>query len=137
LSVDASINFRDKARMKNVLKSAGVPCARHALVGSLPEAETFAEQADFPLVVKPTAGAGGKSTFRIDGPGVSRLPLSGQRRIPESDSERGRQDRSVAQRQGHHRPPPTGDCCQRICSKFAPGMDSVSATRLEPAHFFV
>jgi hypothetical protein len=66
LSVDASINFRDKSRMKEVLSGAGVPCARHALVGDRRSAEVFAARVGFPLVVKPPAGAGGKSTFRLD-----------------------------------------------------------------------
>ena len=66
LGVDAALNFRDKSRMKNVLKQAGVPCARHALVGDHDGARAFAAHAGFPLVVKPPAGAGGKSTFRID-----------------------------------------------------------------------
>lgn len=66
LSVEAALNFRDKARMKTVLRAAGVPCARHALVGERAAAEAFAGQVGFPLVVKPPAGAGGKSTFRLD-----------------------------------------------------------------------
>lgn len=66
LSVAAAQNFRDKARMKSVLREAGVPCARHALVGDRTAAESFANTVGFPLVVKPPAGAGGKSTFRID-----------------------------------------------------------------------
>jgi len=52
--------------MKDVLREAGVPCARHALVGERQQAETFAAKVGFPLVVKPPAGAGGKSTFRLD-----------------------------------------------------------------------
>jgi phosphoribosylaminoimidazole carboxylase (NCAIR synthetase) len=68
LSVDAAMNFRDKSRMKKVLSRAGVPCARHALVGDRQAAESFAAAVAYPLVVKPPAGAGGKSTFRIDGP---------------------------------------------------------------------
>ena len=66
LSVEAAINFRDKSRMKKVLKSAGVPCARHALVGDSEAARAFVAEAGFPVVVKPPAGAGGKSTFRLD-----------------------------------------------------------------------
>ncbi|MEX0976594.1 MAG: ATP-grasp domain-containing protein [Woeseia sp.] len=66
LSVDAALNFRDKSRMKRVLERAGVPCARHVLVGDRQTAETFATAVGFPLVVKPPAGAGGKSTFRLD-----------------------------------------------------------------------
>jgi len=66
LSLEAARNFRDKARMKSVLRDAGVPCARHALAGSVADARSFAAEAGYPLVVKPPAGAGAKSTFRID-----------------------------------------------------------------------
>ncbi|MBV9095333.1 MAG: hypothetical protein JO132_15890 [Streptosporangiaceae bacterium] len=62
-------NFRDKDQMKTVLRAAGVPCARHRLASSAADAEGFAAEAGFPLVVKPPAGAGAKSTFRLDGPG--------------------------------------------------------------------
>lgn len=66
LGVEAARNFRDKSRMKTVLREAGVPCARHALLTSEPVAESFASEVGFPIVVKPPAGAGGKSTFRLD-----------------------------------------------------------------------
>jgi len=69
LPAEAATNFRDKARMKTVLREHGVPCARHALATDRRSAETFAAQVGFPLVVKPPAGAGGKSTFRIDDAG--------------------------------------------------------------------
>ena len=59
-------NFRDKAQMKTVLRAAGVPCARHKLAVCAADAREFAERAGFPLVVKPPAGAGAKSTFRLD-----------------------------------------------------------------------
>lgn len=61
-------NFRDKARMKDVLRGAGVPCARHRLVASADEARGFADEVGFPLVVKPPAGAGARGTFRLDAP---------------------------------------------------------------------
>jgi hypothetical protein len=61
-------NFRDKAQMKTVLRQAGVPCARHRLAISPNEAREFADEVGFPLVVKPPAGAGAKSTFRLDDP---------------------------------------------------------------------
>ena len=66
LSVNASINFRDKSRMKDVLSEAHIPCARHVLVGECSVAESFAAEVGFPLVVKPPAGAGGKGTYRLD-----------------------------------------------------------------------
>ena len=59
-------NFRDKAQMKSVLRAAGVPCARHRLADSATAAAGFAKEVGFPLVVKPPAGAGAKSTFRLD-----------------------------------------------------------------------
>jgi hypothetical protein len=69
LSSEAARNFRDKSRMKDVLRAAGVPCARHALVGDRVAAEAFTERVGFPVVVKPPDGAGGKATFRLDQPG--------------------------------------------------------------------
>jgi hypothetical protein len=59
-------NFRDKAQMKSVLRAAGVPCARYRLTDSAAAAAGFAAEAGYPLVVKPPAGAGAKSTFRLD-----------------------------------------------------------------------
>jgi hypothetical protein len=59
-------NFRDKAQMKSVLRAAGVPCARYRLADSAGAASGFAAEVGFPLVVKPPAGAGAKSTFRLD-----------------------------------------------------------------------
>ena len=61
-------NFRDKDQMKTVLAAAGVPCARHRLAVRAADALEFAERVGFPLVVKPPAGAGAKSTFRLDDP---------------------------------------------------------------------
>jgi hypothetical protein len=61
-------NFRDKDRMKTVFEQAGVPCARHKLAVSAGAALEFTERVGFPVVVKPPAGAGAKSTFRLDDP---------------------------------------------------------------------
>src|SRR5262250_3371062 len=61
-------NFRDKAQMKSVLRAAGVPCARYRLAESAVAAASFADEVGYPLVVKPPAGAGAKSTFRLDDP---------------------------------------------------------------------
>ena len=66
LDAQSAMNFRDKARMKDVLREAGVPCARHVLAESGEQALGFAELAGFPQVAKPPAGAGGKGTFRLD-----------------------------------------------------------------------
>lgn len=59
-------NVRDKARMKEVLRAAGIPCARHQLVTSVGDAIGFADAVGFPLVAKPPAGAGAQATYRLD-----------------------------------------------------------------------
>jgi biotin carboxylase len=66
MSAEAAHNFRDKSRMKNVLREAGVPCARHRLAHDEAEGRGFVEEVGFPLVLKPPAGAGAQATFRVD-----------------------------------------------------------------------
>jgi len=61
----AALNFRDKARMKNVLRAAGVPVARHQLLTSVADARRFVAQVGFPIVVNPPAGAGARATERV------------------------------------------------------------------------
>jgi biotin carboxylase len=41
--------------------------ARHRLVASARDAEAFAEEVGFPIILKPPAGMGGKATFRVAG----------------------------------------------------------------------
>ena len=67
MGVEEARNFRDKARMKTVLRDAGIPCARHKLATCDRDAQEFAAAVGYPLVVKPPAGAGAKNTFRVDG----------------------------------------------------------------------
>jgi carbamoylphosphate synthase large subunit len=57
---------RDKPSMKQVLREAGVPTAASTAVGSAAEALAFAEQAGFPLILKPRSGAGAADTMRAE-----------------------------------------------------------------------
>ncbi|MBL8613680.1 MAG: ATP-grasp domain-containing protein [Myxococcales bacterium] len=57
--------FRDKSRMKDALRAAGLPVARHKLVTSADDARAFAEEVGFPMVLKPPAGMAAKATFRV------------------------------------------------------------------------
>jgi len=66
MSAEVATNFRDKARMKTLLREAGLPCARHRLAAGLDDAVDFATSSGFPVVVKPPSGAGAISTFRVD-----------------------------------------------------------------------
>src|SRR5215470_223421 len=63
--VDTAEAFRDKARMKDLLRAAGLPCARHKLIRSVADAEAFVSEVGFPLVLKPPAGMACKATWRI------------------------------------------------------------------------
>ena len=67
MGANAARNFRDKARMKSLLREAGLPCARHRLVTAQGDATAFAQEVGFPLIVKPPAGAGAQATTRVDG----------------------------------------------------------------------
>jgi len=66
MDVETAFNVRDKSRMKQVLRAAGVPCARHQLVTGPADALAFADAVGFPLVAKPPAGAGAQATYRLD-----------------------------------------------------------------------
>jgi hypothetical protein len=62
----AALNFRDKSRMKDVLRAADIPCARHGLAHDADEARRIVDSIGFPLVLKPPAGAAARNTFRVD-----------------------------------------------------------------------
>ena len=64
-SVKTAELFRDKARMKDALRAAGLPVARHCLVTSEAEARAFGAEVGYPVVLKPPAGMGAKATFRV------------------------------------------------------------------------
>ena len=66
LSVDAALNFRDKARMKDRMRAVELPCARHRLATTVEDVKAFIDEVGFPIIMKPTAGAGAQNTFRLD-----------------------------------------------------------------------
>ena len=84
MSVEAANNFRDKARMKTLLRSNGLPCARHRLAPSVDDAVAFAEVSGFPIVVKPPAGAGAQQTYRVENLDQLRRALSAQLPTPSN-----------------------------------------------------
>ena len=62
---DIARRFRDKDRMKEVLRARGVPVARSLLVGSKEGLRTALSELGYPAIVKPQAGLGARSTFRV------------------------------------------------------------------------
>ena len=66
LRAEHAHNFRDKARMKDALRAAGLPCARHREILQPQDARDFVAQIGFPIVIKPREGVGAAVTFRVD-----------------------------------------------------------------------
>ncbi len=60
-----AMNFRDKTRMKDLLRAANLPVARHRLIERYDEALQFASEVGYPLVVKPPAGAAAQTTYCV------------------------------------------------------------------------
>lgn len=58
-------NFRDKDKMKAVLRDAGLPVARSKRIERASDLVHFVQQVGFPIVVKPLAGLGSKATVRV------------------------------------------------------------------------
>jgi formate-dependent phosphoribosylglycinamide formyltransferase (GAR transformylase) len=66
MTVEQTVPFRDKERMKQVLDAAGVRTPWHVSATSVAEVWEAAERIGFPLIVKPIAGAGSADTYRVD-----------------------------------------------------------------------
>lgn len=63
---DVVLNFRDKDRMKQRLRSNGLPCARSVGAVSVQQVWDFVQEVGFPVCVKPVDGAASQSTYRVE-----------------------------------------------------------------------
>lgn len=84
MRAEAAENFRDKSRMKEVLRAHGLPCARHALARSPEDVRAFVATVALPIIVKPPAGSGSRGTFRLDSESDLAEFLDGMPPSPES-----------------------------------------------------
>jgi biotin carboxylase len=66
LTVEQTVPFRDKERMKELLGAAGLRTPGHESTGTVAGVWAAAERIGFPLIVKPIAGAGSADTYRAD-----------------------------------------------------------------------
>lgn len=69
MHLEIARRFRDKDRMKEVLRAHGVPVAASALVSSMDELKAFVSRVGFPIIIKPQAGVGARSTHRVEDAG--------------------------------------------------------------------
>jgi biotin carboxylase len=77
-------SFRDKDRMKDVLRAAGVPVAKSGLATSPGALRTFIERVGFPIIVKPQAGVGARATYRVTS-AADLAALEGQGVVPSEE----------------------------------------------------
>ena len=66
LSLEDTLLFRDKHRMRRRLEEAGIRNPRYAKATSAEEVMIKARQVGYPLIIKPIAGAGSANTHRVD-----------------------------------------------------------------------
>ncbi|HKV36043.1 MAG TPA: ATP-grasp domain-containing protein [Pyrinomonadaceae bacterium] len=65
LTVETVRNALDKSRLKSTLKRAGINTPEYELVENLDEAQRFAREIGFPMVLKSLSGSGALATFVI------------------------------------------------------------------------
>ena len=87
LTVQQTLPFRDKERMKQLLDAAGLRTPRHVAAGTVAGVWAAAEQTGFPLIVKPIDGAGSADTYRADSAAELDAILPGLRHVPRVSVE--------------------------------------------------
>ena len=87
LSVEKTIPFRDKERMKQVLDEAGIRTPRHSSARTAEEVRAAAERIGYPLIVKPIAGAGSADTYPIHEEADLEQALTLVKHVPEVSVE--------------------------------------------------
>jgi hypothetical protein len=87
MTIEETVPFRDKERMKQRIDAAGIRTAWHASATTVAGVWEAAERVGYPLIIKPIAGAGSADTYRVDtAPELADvLPLL--RHIPEVSVE--------------------------------------------------
>jgi hypothetical protein len=87
MTLEQTVPFRDKERMKQAIDAAGIRTPWHVSATTVAGVWEAAERVGYPLIVKPIAGAGSADTYRVDSAqelaGV--LPLL--RHVPEVSVE--------------------------------------------------
>lgn len=109
--------FREKALMKERLRAAGLPVARHRLVTSVDEGVDFATEVGLPVVVKPPAGVGAKDTVRARSVEALRAALAGAR----EDAPRLVEEMIVGREYSFETVTLGGEVRAWSCSRYLPG----------------
>ena len=87
MTVERTVPYRDKERMKQQIDAAGIRTPWHASATSVAGVWEAAERVGYPLIVKPIAGAGSADTYRVDSPQELSEVLPLLRHVPEVSVE--------------------------------------------------
>ena len=87
MTVDQTVPFRDKERMKQQIDAAGIRTPRHASATTVSGVWDAAEWIGYPIIVKPIAGAGSADTYRVGSAAELNDVLPMLRHIPEISVE--------------------------------------------------
>jgi ATP-grasp domain len=87
MTVEQTVPFRDKERMKQVLDAAGIRTPWHLSTTTVAGVWEAAERIGYPLIVKPIAGAGSADTYRVDSTQELNEVLPMLRHVPEVSVE--------------------------------------------------
>jgi len=87
MTVEQTLPFRDKERMKQVLDAAGIRTPHHYRSDTAAGVRDAIERIGYPIIVKPIAGAGSADTYRVDGPSDLEAVLPRLVAVPEVSVE--------------------------------------------------
>jgi hypothetical protein len=87
MTVEQTVPFRDKERMKQAIDAAGIRTPWHVSASTVAAVWEAAERVGYPLIVKPIAGAGSADTFRLDSAQELAEVLPLLRHVPEVSVE--------------------------------------------------
>jgi ATP-grasp domain len=87
MTVEETVPFRDKERMKQKIDAAGIRTPWHASATTAAGVWEAAERVGYPLIVKPIAGAGSADTYRADSAEELADVLPLLRHVPEVSVE--------------------------------------------------
>jgi len=87
MTVEQTLPFRDKERMKRVLDAAGVRTPYHFAATTVAGVWEAAERIGYPIIVKPISGAGSADTYRVDSAAQLAEVLPTMRHVPEVSVE--------------------------------------------------
>ena len=87
MTVAQTVPFRDKEVMKNVIDAAGIRTPWHRRAHTAAEVRQAVAEVGFPAIVKPIAGAGSASTYRVDSESQLEAVLPALRHVAEVSVE--------------------------------------------------